>query len=281
MVAFATELGFLKKDEMSMAMAIKSRVWILGLSFPTCQQSSIRHSSSSNVDFESVSESERDECQRVPTLLRQGRGHLHLWPICWLVTPTKHAAGGIYPTGVDLLPPSNPGFQVSQRSGWGRGEPLGPYFARMQDVAHEEQQPVAGPSNLGKRKVIPDTRTAETEIEGYNDIVEVKKEQVIDLTVFEGEMSRAYTPNPYPCQERCLTPFQDSARKREESASNDHLWTPRSGESTIAKFVGSGPSTPLSRLLRRHDSGRVLTERHGYWIAVIMNEFGDTAIRLP
>lgn len=86
-----------------------------------------------------------------------------------------------------MLPPSNPGFRMLQKSGWSEGEPLGPYFSRKQDIVNHEQQPVAGPSNHGKRKDVTETRTTEVEIEGYDDIVEVKKEQVIDLTVSDDE----------------------------------------------------------------------------------------------
>ena len=70
-----------------------------------------------------------------------------------------------------------------QKSGWSEGEPLGPYFTRRQDAVQIEQQPTAGPSNLDKRKVIQETKTTEIEVEGYDDIVEIKKGQVIDLTV--------------------------------------------------------------------------------------------------
>ena len=53
------------------------------------------------------------------------------------------------------------------------------------------------------------------------------------------------------------------------------------GKSTLVKSVDSGVLTPFSRLLRRDYPRRVLTEKHGYRIAVIMNEFGDTAVRFP
>jgi len=86
-----------------------------------------------------------------------------------------------------MLPPSNPGFRILQKSGWSEGEPLGPYFARRQGDARSEQQPVAGPSNLEKRNPPLETRTTEIQIEGYDDIVEIKMEQVIDLTVSEDE----------------------------------------------------------------------------------------------
>ena len=82
-----------------------------------------------------------------------------------------------------MLPPSNRGFRMLQKSGWSEGEPLGPYFTRRQDAVQIEQQPAAGPSNLGKRKVAQETRTTEIEVEGYDDIVEIKRGQVIDLTV--------------------------------------------------------------------------------------------------
>ena len=88
-----------------------------------------------------------------------------------------------------MLPPSNPGFRILQKSGWSEGEPLGPYFARRQNVVQPEQQPVAGPSNLGKGKITPETRTTEIELEGYDDIVEIKKEQFIDLTISDDEES--------------------------------------------------------------------------------------------
>ena len=86
-----------------------------------------------------------------------------------------------------MLPPSNPGFRMLQKSGWSEGEPLGPYFARRQDDVRPEQRPVAGPSDLRKRKAAPDTRTTEIEVEGYDDIVEIRKEQVIDLTISDDE----------------------------------------------------------------------------------------------
>jgi hypothetical protein len=88
-----------------------------------------------------------------------------------------------------MLPPSNPGFRMLQKGGWSEGEPLGPYFTRRQDVIQREQQPVAGPSNLGRKKAAPETRTTEIEIEGYDDIVEIKREQVIDLTLSDDEGS--------------------------------------------------------------------------------------------
>ena len=88
-----------------------------------------------------------------------------------------------------MLPPSNPGFRMLQKSGWSEGEPLGPYFTRRQDVVQQEQQPVAGPSNLGRKKATPETRTTEIEVEGYDDIVEIKREQVIDLTLSDDEGS--------------------------------------------------------------------------------------------
>ena len=100
--------------------------------------------------------------------------------------PYKAEEAYIPPTWI-MLSPSNPGFRMLQKSGWSEGEPLGPYFARRQAAVRQEPQPAAGPSNLGKRKATPETRTAEIEIEGYDDIVEIKKEQVIDLTVSEGE----------------------------------------------------------------------------------------------
>ena len=103
--------------------------------------------------------------------------------------PNKSEEAYIPPTWI-MLPPSNPGFRMLQKSGWSEGEPLGPYFTRRQDIIRREQ-PVAGPSSLGKRKFTPETRTVEIEIEGYDDIVEIKKEQVIDLTAsdYEGSTS--------------------------------------------------------------------------------------------
>ena len=96
--------------------------------------------------------------------------------------PNKLQEAYTPPTWI-MLPPSNRGFQMLQKSGWSEGEPLGPYFTRRQDIVQTEQQPVAGPSNLGKRKAAQETRTTEIEVEGYDDIVEIKKGQVIDLTV--------------------------------------------------------------------------------------------------
>jgi len=100
--------------------------------------------------------------------------------------PNKSQAAYTPPTWI-MLPPSNPGFRMLQKNGWSEGEPLGPYFARRRDIAQPEQQRVAGPSNLGQRKAAPETRTTEIEIEGYDDIVEIKKEQVIDLTTSDDE----------------------------------------------------------------------------------------------
>lgn len=76
-----------------------------------------------------------------------------------------------------------------QKSGWSEGEPLGPYFPRKQGVAHPEQQPVAGPSSLGKRKGAPGVRTREIKVAGFDDIVEIRREEVIDLTVSDDEES--------------------------------------------------------------------------------------------
>ena len=47
------------------------------------------------------------------------------------------------------------------------------------------------------------------------------------------------------------------------------------------KSVDSVIYNPFSRLLRQNYPRRVLTEKHGYRIAVIMNEFGDTAVGFP
>ena len=53
------------------------------------------------------------------------------------------------------------------------------------------------------------------------------------------------------------------------------------GKSTLVKSVGSVAFVAFSRFLTKIDPRRVLTERHGYRIAVIMNEFGDTAVGFP
>lgn len=102
--------------------------------------------------------------------------------------PNKSQESYTPPTWI-MLPPSNPGFRMLQKSGWSEGEPLGPYFTRRRVATQQEQQRVAGPSNLGKRKAVHETRTMEIGIEGYDDIVEVKKDQVIDLTASDDEES--------------------------------------------------------------------------------------------
>ena len=102
--------------------------------------------------------------------------------------PNKLQEAYTPPTWI-MLPPSNPGFRMLQKSGWSEGEPLGPYFARRRVAIQQEQQHMAGPSNLGKRKAVHETRTTEIGIEGYDDIVEVKKDQVIDLTASDDEES--------------------------------------------------------------------------------------------
>jgi len=96
--------------------------------------------------------------------------------------PNKSQEAYTPPTWI-MLPPSNRGFRMLQKSGWSEGEPLGPYFTRRQDPVQAEQQPVAGPSDLGRRKAVQETRITEVEVEGYDDIVEIKKGQVIDLTI--------------------------------------------------------------------------------------------------
>ena len=102
--------------------------------------------------------------------------------------PNKSQEAYTPPTWI-MLPPSNPGFRMLQKSGWSEGEPLGPYFARRRVAIRPERQHVAGPSNLGKRKATRETRITEIGIEGYDDIVEVKKDQVIDLTASDEEES--------------------------------------------------------------------------------------------
>jgi hypothetical protein len=99
--------------------------------------------------------------------------------------PNKLQEAYTPPTWI-TLPPSNPGFRMLQRSGWSEGEPLGPYFARRQGA---DRRTTAGPSNSGKRKTASKTRTTEIRIEGYDDIMEIKKELVIDLTVSDDEDS--------------------------------------------------------------------------------------------
>ena len=96
--------------------------------------------------------------------------------------PNKSQEAYTPPTWI-MLPPSNRGFQMLQKNGWSEGEPLGPYFTRRQDAIQTEQQPVAGPSDLGRKKAAQETRITEVAVEGYDDIVEIKKGQVIDLTV--------------------------------------------------------------------------------------------------
>lgn len=145
-----------------------------------------------------------------------------------------------------MLPPSNPGFRMLQKSGWSEGEPLGPYFSRKQDVVRQEQQPVAGPSNPGKRKGVPETRITEVEIEGYDDIVEVKKEQVIDLTISDDDESVSSndedTANEGP---------MDLDDETSETSSVD--FAPTSAQPSSSRVEGHGGKallTPLPTVLK-------------------------------
>lgn len=76
-----------------------------------------------------------------------------------------------------------------QKSGWSEGEPLGRYFARRQSGVQPERGPTVGPSNSGKRKATSETKITEIGIEGYDDIVEIKKKQIIDLTLSDDDKS--------------------------------------------------------------------------------------------
>src|SRR6266540_1466701 len=61
-------------------------------------------------------------------------------------------------------------------------------------------------------------------------------------------------------------------------AIDHHLWVPRCREVNIAEVVMSSLSISYKNSDLEGHPRRILTEQHGYRIAVIMNEFGDTAV---
>jgi hypothetical protein len=128
-----------------------------------------------------------------------------------------------------------------QKSGWSEGEPLGPHFSRKQDIVPREQQPVAGPSNLGKRKGSPEVKTTEVEIEGYDDIIEIKKEQVIDLTVSDDEES-ATSSNEDPVD------LDGETSRSSDISSVDYIHT--SSSSRGEGHGGKALLTPLPTVLK-------------------------------
>ena len=163
--------------------------------------------------------------------------------------PPKKSQEAYTPPPWIMLPPSNPGFRMLQKSGWSEGEPLGPYFARKRDLVRHGPETVAGPSNLGKRKAAPETRTTEIEIEGYDSIVEIKTEQVIDLTLSDGEESASSDDEDKDTPDEDLAEFDgETARlsSRGEGHGGKALLTPlptilksdRLGIGLKAKTVG-------------------------------------------
>ncbi|KAG6891659.1 hypothetical protein C0992_012708 [Termitomyces sp. T32_za158] len=76
--------------------------------------------------------------------------------------------------------PSNKGFAMLQRSGWSEGEPLGPDVVRRQRFASD-----ADIIDLGKGKeksVFVKQEIMEVDLDGYDDVTELRQVDVIDLT---------------------------------------------------------------------------------------------------
>ena len=162
--------------------------------------------------------------------------------------PTKSQQAYTPPPWI-MLPPSNPGFRMLQKSGWSEGEPLGPYFSRKQDVVHREQQLVAGPSNFGKRKGVPETRTTEVEIEGYDDIVEIRKDPVIDLTMSDDEEN--VSSNDEDTLNEGLVEPDDEPSRFSDTSSADFTSIPTQPSSSLGEgHGGKALLTPLPTVLK-------------------------------
>lgn len=93
-------------------------------------------------------------------------------------------------------------------------------------------------------------------------------------------------------QENDIGPYDTNGQLADGSASRVPLTIISgflgAGKSTLLKYVKINPPPPFSvsfKVLnpdffwKKKYIRRILTERHGYRIAVIMNEFGDTAVR--
>ena len=163
--------------------------------------------------------------------------------------PNKSQEAYTPPTWI-MLPPSNPGFQMLQKSGWSEGEPLGPYAIRKRDAVHREQQPVAGPSNLGQAKGVPEIRTTEIEIEGYDDIVEIRREQVIDLTLSDDGESAPSSDESVSDEDIMDMPGDETARSSDPSLTNSKPTSVRSSPPQREGHGGKALLTPLPTVLK-------------------------------
>ena len=162
--------------------------------------------------------------------------------------PNKSQKTYTPPTWI-MLPPSNPGFQMLQKSGWNEGEPLGPYFARRPVAIRQEQRPAARLSDAGKKKTAPETRTTEVEIEGYDDIVEVKREQVIDLTSSDDEES-ASSSDDDASDEDAMELDDETSRLPSPTLANSNPASARPSRFQGEGHGGKALRTPLPTVLK-------------------------------
>lgn len=74
--------------------------------------------------------------------------------------------------------PSNKGYAMLQRSGWSEGEPLGPGIVRQHRFSSDAEM-----IDLGKGKnVSVKKEVMEVDLDGYDDVTELRQVDVIDLT---------------------------------------------------------------------------------------------------
>jgi len=84
--------------------------------------------------------------------------------------------------------PANKGYEMLQRSGWSEGEPLGPDVIRHHRHEQESSSLEMIPLHSQKRKMdLVKQEIREFKLEGYDDVSEVRRVDVIDLAASDVE----------------------------------------------------------------------------------------------
>ena len=93
--------------------------------------------------------------------------------------------------------PANKGYGMLQRHGWSEGEPLGPDVVRHRHEQEPSSLEMIPLDSQKRKRDLVKQEMREFKLEGYDDVSEVRRVDVIDLAASDGEdKSAAAAPSP-------------------------------------------------------------------------------------